>query len=587
VAVTGRPGLQEHPPAGRAGSPAASGAARRAARSLPAAGTAPPAAGTAPPAAGTLLRIAAGAGAGYAQGLTAPPHEWWPCGVLGAALLIAAVRGARPRTGALAGAGYGAALFLPLLTWVSAVGTDAYWLLSLAMVLWLALLGAGLSLVSRLRGWPLWAACLWVAEEWARDRVPFGGFTWGRLAFGQTHSPMTPLAALGGAPLLTFAVALAGSLLVAAGAVLFAGRRGARPGRRWAVAARVAGAVAGVGVLVGIGAAVPVPNTGQASAAGPASVVVAAVQGNVPRLGVAGLGQGWAVLADHVRETDRLARAVAAGRAVAPQIVIWPENASQFDPTVNPQARALVDQAVAAVDRPVLVGAVLNGPGPAHLRNAGIVWTPTGGPGAEYVKRHLVPFGEYVPFRSVLAGLISSFRMVPRDFVPGRRPGVLQLGPARIGDVICFEVTFDGAVRDAVTAGGRLLTVQTNDADYEHAGQPWNTGESAQQLAVGQLRAVEHGRAVVVASTSGVSALIDPDGTIVAHSGVGRPAVLEARLPLRDSLTLADRLGPLPEYLLTGVGLAALALAALGTLVRRRTVGSAGSPAAGGWGSGR
>jgi apolipoprotein N-acyltransferase len=129
------------------------------------------------------------------------------------------------------------------------------------------------------------------------------------------------------------------------------------------------------------------------------------------------------------------------------------------------------------------------------------------------------------------------------------------VGPARVGDVICFEVTFDGPVRDVVVGGGQLLVVQTNDATFETPGSSGAGGESAQQLAVAQLRAVEHGRSVVVASTSGVSALIRPDGRIVARTAVFTPAVLDGRLPLRSSLTLADRLGPVPEYLLAGLGL--------------------------------
>jgi apolipoprotein N-acyltransferase len=529
----------------------------------------------------TAGRLGLAALGGYAEYLTAPPHGWWPCGIAGVALAVLAAKGTRLRTGALVGAAYGAALFLPLLTWVATIGLDAYLLLSLAMVIWLALLGAGMALVTRLPAWPLWSACLWVTEEWARDRVPFGGFTWGRLAFGQTHSPMTPIAALGGAPLLTFAVALAGTLLAFAVSVGLATLRDSRAapgaaaggGRHVARrAAAIAAGLAGSAALVAIGAAVPVPTGGQASRAGPASVEVAAIQGNVPRLGLASLAQGWAVLRDHAAVTEQLARAVAAGRAPAPQLVVWPEDATTIDPLRNPQARALVDAAVRAIGRPTLVGAVLTD-GPDHLRNAGIVWSPSTGPGAEYVKRHLVPFGEYVPFRSVLTSLVSSFRLVPRDFVPGHRVGVLQLGPARVGDVICFEVTFDGAVRDTVTGGGRLITVQTNDADYEHPGQPANVGESAQQLAIAQLRAVEHGRSVVVASTSGVSALIDPDGDIVARSPVFRPAVLEARMPLRDSLTLADRVGPLPEYVLAGLGLAGVGLAAVSGVAARRRRG--------------
>jgi apolipoprotein N-acyltransferase len=494
-----------------------------------------------------------GAAGGGAQLATTPPHEWWPLGVVGAALLIAACRGARARVGALAGFGYGAALFVPLLDWLHGVGLNAWLGLAGSQALWLAGLGAVLAVVGRLPGWPAWCAALWVTEEWARGRVPFGGFTWGRLAFGQPHSPLTPYAALGGAPLLTFVVGLAGALLVALVVALFATLIA---GRRVRLAAA---AGAGVAVLFTLGLLVPVPTGGR-------PVTVAAVQGNVPRLGLEALAQKYAVLRNHVLVTAEFARAVAAGTRAAPDFVVWPENASDFDPLVDPVAGGLVRAAVAAIDRPVLVGAILDGPGPNHVRNAGIVWDPVTGPGASYVKRHLVPFGEYIPLRSLIGGWAGRFSLIPYDFAPGHRPGVLTVGPARVGDVICFEVTFDGPVRDVVVGGGQLLVVQTNDATFETPGSSGAGGESAQQLAVAQLRAVEHGRSVVVASTSGVSALIRPDGRIVARTAVFTPAVLDGRLPLRSSLTLADRLGPVPEYLLAGLGLLGIGAA----ILRRR-----------------
>jgi len=187
----------------------------------------------------------------------------------------------------------------------------------------------------------------------------------------------------------------------------------------------------------------------------------------------------------------------------------------------------------------------LDGPGVRHVRNAGLVWTPTQGPTEIYVKRHLVPFGEYVPLRGLVSHLSSRFQLVPNDFVAGNRPGLLHLGPVTIADTICFEVADDTVVRQAVTAGGRLLVVQTNNADYERRGDGGNGGETAQQLEMARLRAIEHGRAVV--ATTGVSALIAPDGTVLARTRVFQPAILDRALPLRDPTTIADRLGPWPE----------------------------------------
>jgi apolipoprotein N-acyltransferase len=292
------------------------------------------------------------------------------------------------------------------------------------------------------------------------------------------------------------------------------------------------------------------------------------VQGNVPRLGLDEFAQRRAVTANHVAATERLAAEVAAGRLPKPDLVIWPENATDDDPFHDSIARSMIESAVHAIGVPVLVGAVLDGPG-AHVRNAAIVWSPTTGPGAIYVKRHLVPFGEYIPGRSVLSHLVGRFSLIPRDFAAGHQPGVLQVGPVRLADVICFEVADDTVVRQAVTGGGRLLAVQTNNATYERPGDDGNGGETAQQLEMSRLRAVEHGRAVVVAATSGVSAVIAPDGRLQWRSGVFRPAVTVADVPLRDPRTVADRLGVWPEHGLAAAGL--LWLLAVSVEARRRS----------------
>ena len=131
--------------------------------------------------------------------------------------------------------------------------------------------------------------------------------------------------------------------------------------------------------------------------------------------------------------------------------------------------------------------------------------------------------------------------------------------------MICYEVGFDGLVRSEITAGANLLVVQTNDADFEIDGQ---TGETLQQLDIARIRAMEHDRSVLVSSTTGVSAIIAPDGSLIAHSGIWRPAVLDARVPLRSSLTLADRVGSWPEYVITFLVLAALAWAIAGAAAR-------------------
>src|SRR5207245_2034007 len=132
-------------------------------------------------------------------------------------------------------------------------------------------------------------------------------------------------------------------------------------------------------------------------AGGPAATV-AAIQGDVPHArNLPALLRATTVTANHAAATMRLAAQVRAGARPAPDLVIWPENATDLDPGLYPPVYDTIYSAVRAIGRPVLVGEVLQNP----QRNAGVLWTPGRGPGPRYIKRQLVPFGEYIPFRGL------------------------------------------------------------------------------------------------------------------------------------------------------------------------------------------
>ncbi|MEU3459015.1 apolipoprotein N-acyltransferase [Streptomyces sp. NPDC006733] len=493
-------------------------------------------------------RSAAAALCGLALAAAFPPYDLWPLSIAAVAGLSVLTRGRTARQGAWLGFAFALPFFLWLLLWLRVVGYDAVFGLSVLEALFVAALGAALAVTSRLPWWPLWGGCLWVAEELARDRLPFGGFPWGRLAFANTGSPFTPLAALGGAPLVTFAVALSGTLLAAAvlAALRWRAEGSARTPRALLPAA---GSAALAAALLGAGYLVPVPTDATDF------VKVAIVQGDVQQPGMHFLGRPLQILDNHVAATLELAEDIKAKRVPEPDLVIWPENSSDLDPFSNPQAYDRITRAVRAVGVPILVGALVDGPDARHVQNEGIVWDPVSGPGASYTKQHPVPFGEYVPFRAQLSKVVKRLDQIPRDFYPGKNTGVLKIGPATLGDVICFEVAYDEIVHDTVKAGARAIIVQTNNATYGRTGQP------EQQLAMSRLRAVEHGRAIVTAATSGISAVVAPDGTIEQRTAEFTQDVLSARIPLRDELTVADRVGTAPEWTLAMVGILSCAVA--------------------------
>ncbi|MGW5555725.1 apolipoprotein N-acyltransferase [Micromonospora sp. NPDC003944] len=516
--------------------------------------------------------------AGLALLVAFPPYGVWPLAPVGVALLAAAAHRRRLRAGAGLGFLTGLAFFAPLLAWTNLhTGYLPWVLLSLLQAGYLALLGTATAWVSPLAdrvrwSWPALTGLLWVGQEALRDRTPFGGFPWGRLAFSQDDSPLLRLAALGGAPLVTFAVALGGGLLVTAAWQAWGMLRPSSltnptsptnptgtatatgsSARRWtpvAVPAALAVALTAGALLV------PVATAGSG-----ADVTVAIVQGNVPRLGLDFNAQRQAVLNNHVDATIELAAQVAGGQRRQPDLVVWPENSSDIDPLRNPTAGARISQAADAIGAPILVGAVLLGPGAGQVRNAGILWRP--GTGADldqlYTKRHPVPFAEYVPLRDVARMVSKQVDLIRNDFVPGSTPGVVRAGPAVLGDVICFEVAYDEVVRDTVTGGAQLLVVQTNNATFDVA-------EARQQMAMVRLRAVEHGRPALMASTVGVSGFVAPDGRVSDATGFNTREVVVRQVRLDDGRTLATRLGWWPE-----VALAALAAAALvGAAVLRR-----------------
>ncbi|WP_239679423.1 apolipoprotein N-acyltransferase [Natronosporangium hydrolyticum] len=506
--------------------------------------------------------------AGLALLFAFPPYDQWWLAPVGVALFAVAVHRRRARVGAGLGALTGLVFFVPLLSWAALEIDAAPWLLlSASQAAFVAALGAAAAYLSPLIDrapltWPVWVAVLWVGQEALRSRVPFGGFPWGRLAFSQADSPLLPLAAIGGAPLVSGATALVGGVIAA---VLWRLTVAASSHRgQWVAAARaqalpVGALLAAVGAVLLASMAVP-----QRQPDGP-PVTVAIVQGNVPRLGLDFNAQRRAVLDNHVRATEELAQRVGRGEAAQPDLVVWPENSSDIDPIANPDAGALISGAADAIDAPILVGAIVRDPAAAGPYNVGLVWQPGTGPGEMYAKRQPVPFAEYLPLQPVVEPIARWLTGDDVDrvggFAAGDEPGVLQLGPAAVGDVICFEVAYDGLVRDSVVEGAELLAVQTNNATF-------NEAEAYQQLAMVRLRAVEHGRESLMASTVGISGFVGVDGQVSDATGFFTQDVPVRTLSLATGRTLATTVGVWPEALLATGALAGLAAA---FVLRRRS----------------
>lgn len=493
--------------------------------------------------AGVLGRsVLAGVSAGLLYLSFAPRELWWlaPLAFAGLGLVLWQRR-------ARAGFGYGfvfGLLFnLAHLVWIEDfLGRDfgsVPWLaLSAVLALFVGGACAVMTVVARLPAGPVWMACLYLAQEALRSRWPFNGFPWGRVGFSQPEGAFTSLASIGGTPLVGFAVLVTGFSL----ALLCV-----RPRRYvWPALGVVLPVVAGLLVW---------PTIGTAATAGTRTVAV--VQGNAPDIGLGLLNARDTLRRNHLAESARLLTAIKKGQVPQPDLVVWPESATALagdDP--------VLDKMVRDIGSPALIGALYRSP-EGRPENDVFAWDPGTGRGARYTKQELVPFGEYMPLRSI-AGWFTPFVDDTIDLSPGSTPGVLETADTQVGVAICYEVAYDYPLREAVAAGARLLVVPTNNAWY-------GPGEMTyQQLAMSRLRAVEFGRAVVVAATSGVSAIVRPDGSVVDSTGLYTADTLVETVPLRDTTTVALRVRAWPERLLVGAGLLALLLAVTRGMAAKR-----------------
>ncbi|MFG1625867.1 apolipoprotein N-acyltransferase [Kribbella sp. NPDC049227] len=496
-----------------------------------------------------LPRVAVAVGAGALLGLAFEPHDHPWLTIVAVPLFLAALNGASAKAGFLIGAGFGITYYAVLVPWLTVIGGDAAIALAILEGLFYAVFGLFATQVLKLKLWMLWIPCLWVATEFAAASVPFGGFPWGRLAWALSDSPVGRLASFVGIPGLSFVVALLGALVYAVLRL------------KSSMRLRIVALVAGV-AIVGGSSLITLSTEGNGK-----TVTAAMVQGNVPGKGLEFLGRARTVTRNHLAATLDLQKRVEEGTEAKPDVVIWPENSTDIDPFQDAETKADIEEAVKAVGVPILVGAVLDGPGPNERQTTGVVWDPVSGPGQIYAKRHPVPFGEYIPFRDQLLPYIKRLEMIGRQTAPGKVPGVMPIRGVTYGDVICFELAYDNVISDVVKGGAQVLVVQTNNATYGGTGQP------EQQFAITRMRAIETGRTVLIASTSGISGVIQPDGKVEHKSGQFVRDVYVANVPIRDTETLAIKLGGWPQWILTGLGIVGIVLALVARRRRREDDG--------------
>jgi apolipoprotein N-acyltransferase len=478
-------------------------------------------------------------GSGMALSFAFPESDlWWLAWISIAPLLLVAADRSFKRGFSL-GIVFGVAFFGTLLVWISIVGWIAWGVLVAVEALFIGLFGGMWAVISAAYPRPLVrvlaAPVLWVAAESLRAVVPVGGFTWGQLAQCQHDLPwMLRPAAVGGGWTISL-------LVVALNAALLEALRSARA-RRWQMCAG----------WVAVGAAsLVLPTLVPSQDATGDRVRVAIVQGNVPRDFPGTItDKELAILGSHARETQALV-----GEGI--DLVVWPESAVGLDIEREPAVADTVATAARSAGSPMIVGGNLD-VDDAHYKVMAFEISAEGNVVDRYQKTHLVPFGEYVPARSLL-DWIPMLDQVPEDALPGTEGRVFDVAGGAVAPVISYEGDFGPLVRARINSGGRLLVVATNTSTWERS---W---ASAQHVAFSKVRAAENGVWVVHAAISGISAFIQPDGRVVDSLPLWTAGSMVADLSFAEDLTLYARTG---EWLPIGCGVVSVALVALSGRIR-------------------
>lgn len=467
--------------------------------------------------------------AGRLYALAFPPAGVWLLAVCSVGTLLITLRGRTFFSGALVGLGFGAAFWFSLIDWV-ALFLGPLPLLALGG-LQTALLSAGCGLISvayrympllrdsvsqRVVVTPLVVGAAWTAREVVAGTWPYGGFSWGRLAFSQSESPFAPLASWLGSAGVGFVLAAAIAFMVAIAT---------EPGE----ALRPAHSVIPIQLVVG---SMPllvlalVPGFPMQSSG---SMRIAAVQPNTH----AGY---FDPLNDPARNLAAITRVTEAADLRGVDLVVWPEGAAQYDPLSDSDARSRLDRLTARTGAPLITGAITNRDGAFY--NSSVLWLPGVGPTGVYDKVRPVPFGEYVPDRSFWTVLAPNLlAQVGRDYRIGQRSSVFDVGGVKVAVSICFDIVDDGLILGAIADQPEVLLAQTNNADFG------TTAEHLQQLAIARVRALETGRALVSSSTVASTSMIGPDGATIAASRPFTPRVLIADVPRSTGTTPAALLG--------------------------------------------
>ena len=378
----------------------------------------------------------------------------------------------------------------------------------------------------------LFSPAIWVAVELARARIT--GFPWGLLGTTQVDNiPLARIAAATGVYGLSFEIMLVNAAFAAA----FLVQREKR--KRLLLAAAVAALVLQVGRFV-------------PASAVPADRTALLVQANVPILE----SSDWtkAYFSDTLRDLSAISLETQSGSH--PDLIVWPESPAPFYAN-DPLFRNAVSEVARRANAWVVVGnigtrnASTTPDQSTEVYNSASLVSPKGEWLSRYDKVHLVPFGEYVPFKQIFS-FAGGLTKEVGDFSRGLSRAPVDAGEAKLGVFICYESIFPDEVRQFANNGAQVLVNISNDGWYG------DSGAYAQHLKQSRMRAVENNRWLLLDTNTGVTAAVDPYGRIVASAPRKIRTALSAPYALSGATTFYTRHGDWFAYLCAIISIAAL-----------------------------
>lgn len=439
------------------------------------------------------------------------PLALWPALFIGIAGLYLLNRNQNFKARLVINFTFGVAFQFVSLYWI---GTYVGWYAWLALVI----MQATFLMVLSISNHPLSFASTWILFELILRSFPFGGFGWSRLGFALTDTPLNYLYPRIGISGVAFLAVLSAALFT-----------------EWIAARRWKNVVAILIVMISL-SLIPV------SVKDGSKIDVALVQGGQVEKLDNTFENAEAAISKHFVATKKIP-----GNSV--DLVIWPENAVMHDPFLRKSTNQAFLSEIKRINAPILVN--------ANLRD-GTNGTVLLGDDLDqrYSKRYLTPFGEFIPFRSIVERINEKAKRVS-GYLPGQNPYLFRTEKGTFRTLICYELLSDKQARSEMGDADFIVT-QTNNATY------FETWQLDQELAIAKARSAETSRHSAYASTTGGTSLIDEDGRVVKTLPKYANGVLLGEVTTRSGITPATKYGGYIEMVLIGLGLL--------PLVARRTL---------------